>query len=442
MSEVMNEAYERLKDGQDKLAVIGLGYVGLPLAVAFGRKVNVIGFDVDARKIETCRQGRSPIDDVSDDELSSANIAFTSDEGALAEASFLIVAVPTPLQSDKVPDLSYIRKASALVGRQLRRGATVVFESTVYPGVTEEIAGPILEAESGLRCGIDFRLGYSPERINPGDQVHRLDNIVKIVSGMDKPTLELVAAVYELIVEAGVYRAESIKVAEAAKVIENAQRDINIAFMNELSMLFHQLDIDTQAVLRAAGTKWNFMHFEPGLVGGHCIGIDPYYLTYKAEGHGYRSRIILAGRHINDGMGPYIAQQLIKQLVKGKQDLSSIRIGILGITYKENCSDIRNSRVPDIISELAEYGVTTLVSDPMADPQEVWEEYSVRLCPIEEMRDLSAIVVAVPHEAYAALGPQEFDRLYEGSPLKLMVDVKSLYDRSAYEAQGYVYWSL
>jgi len=276
MSEAMNEAYQRLKDGQDKLAVIGLGYVGLPLAVAFGRKLNVIGFDVDARKIESCREGRSPIDDVSHAELAQSNVLFTSDEGELAEASFLVVAVPTPLQSDKVPDLSYIRKASALVGRQLRRGATVVFESTVYPGVTEEIAGPILEAESGLKCGIDFRLGYSPERINPGDQEHRLDNIVKIVSGMDAETLELISAVYELIVDAGVYRAESIKVAEAAKVIENAQRDINIAFMNELSMLFHQLDIDTQAVLRAAGTKWNFMRFEPGLVGGHCIGIDPY----------------------------------------------------------------------------------------------------------------------------------------------------------------------
>ena len=438
----MNEAYQRLLEGKDKLAVIGLGYVGLPLAVAFGRKLQVIGYDVDERKIAACRQGRTSIDDVSESELSDSGVVFTSDEAVLAEASFYVVAVPTPLQPDKVPDLSYVRHASTLVGRRMRPGATVVFESTVYPGVTEEIALPILEAESGLRCGTDFRIGYSPERINPGDTVHRLDNIVKIVSGMDEETLGLVAAVYELIVDAGVYRAESIKVAEAAKVIENAQRDINIAFMNELSMLFHQLDIDTQAVLRAAGTKWNFMSFTPGLVGGHCIGIDPYYLTYKAEGHGYRSRIILAGRHINDGMGTYIAQQLIKQLVKRKEDLSAVRIGIFGVTYKEDCSDIRNSRVPDIVRELAEYGVTTLVSDPLADPHEVSKEYGITLTAPEEMTGLGAVVVAVPHAQYAEMGPADYDQLCEGSRLRMMVDIKSLYNRTIFEEHGYSYWSL
>ncbi|MBP1991826.1 nucleotide sugar dehydrogenase [Paenibacillus eucommiae] len=434
--------YQRLVDKQDKLAVIGMGYVGLPLAAAFSKKVKVIGFDVNSKKLEGYKRG---IDPFGDDSLRDCTVAFTSDEARLMEAIFFIIAVPTPVQPDKVPDLQFVINASRSVGKSLRKGAVVVYESTVYPGVTEDICVPILEAESGLKCGSDFKVGYSPERINPGDQVHRLENIVKIVSAIDEETLEIIASLYELIIEAGVHRAESIKIAEAAKVIENAQRDINIAFMNELSMLFNNMGIDTKAVLRAAGTKWNFLNFTPGLVGGHCIGIDPYYLTYKAENTGYHSKIILAGRHINDGMGKYVAQQIIKSVFKLKEDIKNVKIGFLGLSYKENCADFRNTKVTDIIYELRDYGITTLVADPVVNAEQVYEEYGIELSELSSLKDLSVVVVAVPHSRFTEMGVEDFDKLYSRhskNSIKIMIDIKGIYSRSEFENNGYYYWSL
>ncbi|WP_139992835.1 nucleotide sugar dehydrogenase [Paenibacillus paridis] len=434
--------YEEIVNRQKKIAVIGLGYVGLPIAVAFARKTEVIGFDVSQSKIEAYRSGIDATGDVGNDVLKATTAYFTSDERKLGEASFYIVAVPTPVQGGNVPDLKYLQGASQTVGRNLAKGSIVVFESTVYPGVTEEICVPILEAESGLTCGVDFKIGYSPERINPGDKVHRLENITKIVSGMDEETLDIVARTYGLIIEAGVYRAESIKVAEAAKVIENAQRDINIAFMNELSMLFNNMGINTKAVLQAAGTKWNFLPFTPGLVGGHCIGIDPYYLTYKAEDTGYHSKIILAGRHINDGMGKYVAQQIIKKLVKQKENINTAKIGFLGLSYKENSTDIRNTKVTDIIHELEEYGMTTLVADPNVDKHQVHAEYGIELTELDDLQGLNVVVVAVPHSQFAQMDVKDFDKLFDTGRRKLIIDIKGMYDKREFERNGYDYWSL
>ena len=340
--------YEKIVKGEEKLSLIGLGYVGMPIAVAFARKIKVIGFDLNEKKIQMYKDGIDPTNEVGDEVIKGTTVEFTADAQKLREAKFHIVAVPTPVNRDHTPDLTPVEGASRILGQNLTKGSVVVFESTVYPGVTEEICVPILEKESGLTCGVDFRIGYSPERINPGDKVHRLETITKIVSGMDEETLDTVAKVYELVVEAGVYRAESIKVAEAAKVIENSQRDINIAFMNELSMIFHKMGIDTKAVLEAAGTKWNFLKFMPGLVGGHCIGVDPYYLTYKAEELGYHSKIILSGRRINDDMGKYVAESLVKSLIKVSIPVRHARVAILGFTFKENCPDTRNTKVIDI----------------------------------------------------------------------------------------------
>jgi len=434
--------YEEIVTRQKKIAVIGLGYVGLPIAVAFAKKVDVIGFDVNKDKIAQYCSGIDTTGDIGSDVLKNTEAQFTSDLNELKDVFFFIVAVPTPIQSGNIPDLNYVKSACQMVGRKLKHGAIVVFESTVYPGVTEEICIPILEAESGLVCGVDFKVGYSPERINPGDKVHRLENITKIVSGMDEDTLETVANMYELIIDAGVFRAESIKVAEAAKVIENAQRDVNIAFMNELSMLFHGMGIDTKAVLQAAGTKWNFLNFRPGLVGGHCIGIDPYYLTYKAEDTGYHSKIILAGRQINDGMGKYVAQQIIKRLVKLKENINTAKIGFLGFSYKEDSSDIRNTKVTDIIKELQEYGITTLVADPNVDKQQVYGEYGIELCDIEELSGLNVVIVAVPHSQITKMNVEDFDKLYDGNKTKFLVDIKGVFDRRLFEQNGYDYWSL
>jgi len=436
------ELYHNIVQQQEKIAVVGLGYVGLPIAIALARKAAVIGFDVNEQKIEGYRQGIDPTGDIGQEAISQTSLVFTSDEAMLHSAKFFIVAVPTPVREDKVPDLNYVKAASIAVGRHLSKGAIVVYESTVYPGVTEEICIPILEAESRLRCGTDFKVGYSPERINPGDKEHRLENIMKIVSGMDAETLDIVAKVYELVIEAGVWRAESIKVAEAAKVIENAQRDINIAFMNELSIIFHNMGIDTRSVLQAAGTKWNFLPFKPGLVGGHCIGIDPYYLTYKAEGTGYHSKIILAGRHINDEMGKYVAQQLIKTVVKLKEDTSKVRIGILGLTYKEDCADIRNSKVIDIIQELKEYGMETLVADPYADPEHVRGEYGLSLTSLDDMRHLNVVLVAVPHQPFKQMTIADFHSFYKQGNGKVMMDLKAVYNKAEFEHNGYYYWSL
>ncbi|MED4750052.1 nucleotide sugar dehydrogenase [Brevibacillus choshinensis] len=434
--------YEAIVDQQEKIAVIGLGYVGLPVAVAFSKKASVIGFDVNRQKVEDYRNGICVDGSIEEERLRACAIDFTNDETRLKEARFFIIAVPTPIKSGNVPDLHYVQAATRTVAKQMPKGSVVVFESTVYPGVTEEVCIPILESESGLRCGTDFKVGYSPERINPGDQIHRFETIIKIVSGIDDETLETVARVYGLAVEAGVYRAESIKVAEAAKVIENAQRDINIAFMNELAMLFHQMGINTKAVLQAASTKWNFLKFTPGLVGGHCIGIDPYYLTYKAEDSGYRSKIILAGRHINDGMGKYIAEQIIKSVVRLKLDVKNVKIGILGLAYKENCTDIRNTKVTDIIHELHEYGMVPLIVDPLVDSRQVFEEYQIELSSQEALKDLDVIVVAVPHASFTQMSVEDFEVMYGSEKTKIMIDVKGIYDKADFEIKGYHYWSL
>lgn len=436
------ELYMNMLDRVDKLAVVGLGYVGLPLAVAFSRKLDVIGFDLSEAKVQQYRSGFDATGEIGDTSLANCTASFTSDPDKLKEARCFIVAVPTPVKSGNVPDLKFVRNASRLVGRALTRGAVVVYESTVYPGVTEEVCIPILEEESGLRLGEDFKVGYSPERINPGDQVHRLETIVKIVSGNDPEALETVASLYELIIDAGVHRAESIRVAEAAKVIENAQRDINIAFMNELSMLFNEMDIDTNAVLRAAETKWNFLPFRPGLVGGHCIGIDPYYLTYKAEDTGYHSKIILAGRHINDGMGKYIAQHVIKLAVRQGIDLMRAKVAVMGLAFKEDCRDIRNSKVIDIITELQDYGIQPMVADPHVNPHQAYEEYGIELSDMSELKDIQIAVVAVAHREFKQLGIAEFKDMFSSEGAKLLIDVKGAYPKTEYEANGFHYWSL
>ncbi|GEB34244.1 MULTISPECIES: nucleotide sugar dehydrogenase [Brevibacillus] len=436
------DLFDAIVERQEKIAVVGLGYVGLPVAVALAEKVSVIGFDVNRAKVDNYQNGLCPDGSMDEERLRASTIDFTSDETRLSEARFFIVAVPTPIKSGNVPDLHYVQAATRTVAKHMPKGSVVVFESTVYPGVTEEICIPILESESNMRCGEDFTVGYSPERINPGDDVHRFESIVKIVSGMDEQTLDTVARVYGLVVEAGVYRAESIKVAEAAKVIENAQRDINIAFMNELAMLFHQMGIDTKAVLQAARTKWNFLPFTPGLVGGHCIGIDPYYLTYKAEDSGYHSKIILAGRHINDGMGKYIAEQIIKSVVRMKLDVKNVKIGIMGLAYKENCPDIRNSKVVDIVSELHEYGIVPLVVDPLADPRLAYEEYRIELSHPDALKELDVVIVAVPHAFFASMSVDDFDAMYGSGQTKMIFDIKGVYQKADFVNKGYHYWSL
>ncbi|MCI3922750.1 nucleotide sugar dehydrogenase [Paenibacillus sp. TRM 82003] len=438
----MKDVIHEVRDRRRKIAVVGLGYVGLPLALAFGRTADVIGYDPDEAKLSSYRQGRDPSGDVSADAFSDVTVEYVSDPAFLAEAGFYVVAVPTPIRSGNVPDLRDVQAASRSVGRALKRDAIVVFESTVYPGVTEEVCIPILEQESGLRCGEDFKVGYSPERINPGDREHRLENVVKIVSGVDEEALDAIASVYELVVEAGIYRAESIKVAEAAKVIENAQRDINIAFMNELSILFHQMNIDTASVLNAAKTKWNFLDFRPGLVGGHCIGIDPYYLTYKAQASGYTSRIISAGRQVNDGMGKYIGRQIVKLVVQQGLDPRGVKIGLLGLTYKENCRDIRNTKVTDIVQELREYGLEPVVADPWADDDRAMAEYGIRLSSVEAFKGLNVVVVAVPHREFASLTAADFAGMCDEGREKIFVDVKSVYSKAALQALGFRYWSL
>lgn len=434
--------YEKLLAGEEKLSLVGLGYVGMPIAVAFSKKVQVIGFDLNEQKIAKYRAGIDPTREVGDAAIAACTVDFTADEAKLREAKFHIVAVPTPVNSDHTPDLSPVEGASRILGRNLTKGSIVVFESTVYPGVTEDVCVPILEAESGLVCGVDFKVGYSPERINPGDKVHRLETIVKIVSGMDAETLDIVAKVYELVVEAGVHRAASIKVAEAAKVIENSQRDINIAFMNELSIIFNRMGIDTKAVLEAAGTKWNFLKFFPGLVGGHCIGVDPYYLTYKAEELGYHSQIILAGRRINDDMGKYVAENIVKNLIQSDIPVKGARVAILGFTFKENCPDTRNTRIIDIYRELQEYGITAVVSDPTADKEEAFHEYGISFTAYEDLADMDAVVLAVAHDAYQTLTPETLAKLYRTTKDRVLVDIKGLLDRQACEAAGYRYWRL
>lgn len=437
------DLYEKIVKGEEKVSLVGLGYVGMPIAVAFARKIKVVGFDLNESKIAMYKSGIDPTNEVGDEVIRNTTVEFTADPAKLKEAKFHIVAVPTPVNDDHTPDLTPVEGASRILGQNLAKGSVVVFESTVYPGVTEEICVPILEKESGLKCGVDFKIGYSPERINPGDKVHRLETITKIVSGMDEETLDTVAKVYELVVEAGVYRAESIKVAEAAKVIENSQRDINIAFMNELSMIFHKMDIDTLAVLEAAGTKWNFLKFMPGLVGGHCIGVDPYYLTYKAEELGYHSQIILSGRRINDDMGKYVAESLVKNLIKADIPVKNARVAILGFTFKENCPDTRNTKVIDIYKELGEYGIAPVVVDPAADADEAKRLYGITFGAMEDIKDMDAVIVAVAHDAFRNLSRADVDGFYKaGNEKKVLADIKGLLKKADYMTPDYQYWRL
>ena len=435
--------YEKIVNGEEKIALVGLGYVGMPIAVAFARKVGVIGYDLNEAKINMYKSGIDPTNEVGDEVIRNTKVEFTSDETKLKEAKFYIVAVPTPVNDDHTPDLTPVEGASRILGRNLSKGSIVVFESTVYPGVTEDICVPILEKESGLRCGVDFKIGYSPERINPGDKVHRLETITKIVSGMDEETLDEVAHVYELVVEAGVHRAESIKVAEAAKVIENSQRDINIAFMNELSIIFDKMGIDTQAVLRAAGTKWNFLKFFPGLVGGHCIGVDPYYLTYKAEQLGYHSQIILSGRRINDDMGKYVAESIVKKLIAADLPVKGAKVAILGFTFKENCPDTRNTKVIDIYKELGEFGITPLVVDTTADADEAKRLYGITFGSMSDIKDMDAVIIAVAHDEFLKLNKADIDSFYnKDNKVKVLADIKGLLDKSEYAGKDYIYWRL
>ena len=426
---------------RETIAVVGLGYVGLPLAVEFGRHYATIGFDLSQKKIDAYRNGTDPTGEVKPEELAaSRGLEYTSDAAALKRADFIVVAVPTPVDEAHQPDFGPLLGASESVGRNLKRGAVVVFESTVYPGATEEICVPVIERHSGMRCRQDFFVGYSPERINPGDREHSLTRITKVVAGDTPQTLERVAAVYDSIIKAGVHKASSIKVAEAAKVIENTQRDLNIALMNELALIFHKIGIDTTEVLAAAGTKWNFLPFRPGLVGGHCIGVDPYYLTHKADKLGYHPQVILAGRRINDGMGKYVAEQTVKQMIQSGFPVKGAKVNVLGLTFKENCPDLRNSRVIDVINELRSYGADVRVHDPVADPGEAVHEYGVELHDWDSLPRAHATVLAVAHREFAARPVDHFvGKLEKGG---LFVDVKCQADAQALRERGVSVWRL
>jgi UDP-N-acetyl-D-glucosamine/UDP-N-acetyl-D-galactosamine dehydrogenase len=417
------------KETARKVALVGLGYVGLPIAVAFGRRGKVIGFDINKTKIAELQKGFDRMGEVRTSDLKASDVRYTSEPADLKAADFIIVAVPTPINEALQPDLKALRMVSELIGNNMSPGTIVVYESTVYPGVTEDICLPILEKTSGLKSGIDFKVGYSPERINPGDKEHTLEKIVKVVSAQDADSLEVVANTYALVVKAGIHRASSIKVAEAAKVIENTQRDLNIALMNELALIFHRLGIDTKSVLDAAGTKWNFLKFFPGLVGGHCIGVDPYYLTAKAESVGYHPQIILAGRRINNGMGKFVAEQTMKLLGQLSRPVNDLNVAVLGLTFKENVPDLRNSKVLDIIHELQEYGVHVLVHDPIAEPKEAVSEYGIHLSKWDDLRDIDGLIVAVAHREYTDMGLQKLLKPLRSQREGVVIDVKCLLDQ-------------
>jgi len=434
---------EEIVSKKAKIAVVGLGYVGLPLAAAFGKKVDVIGFEIHADKVNQLKKGYDATGELTAADLSNTKISYTTDAADLKTADFIIVTVPTPIDANNNPDLSPMEKASKTIGQNLKTGAIIVYESTVYPGVTEDICVPILEKESGLKCGIDFKVGYSPERINPGDKVHTVEKIMKVVSGMDEETLDTVAQVYELVILAGVHRASSIKVAEAAKVIENTQRDLNIALINELALIFNKLDIPTMDVLAAAGTKWNFLKFTPGLVGGHCIGVDPYYLTHKAEQIGYLPQVILAGRRINDGMGKYVAENTVKQMIKAGKVIKGSKVLILGLTFKEDVPDIRNTKVVDIVTELKDYGIDVLIHDPMANVEETRHEYGLELTELAAVGKVDAVIYAVSHKQFKDIDTEQLTSMCSnGNGAGVVVDVKSVFSRQDVEAAGLNYWSL
>lgn len=435
---------EKLLARKTKLALVGLGYVGMPIAVEFSKKVDVIGFDINERKIQQYREGFDPTNEVGSDAIRACSVDFTSDMARLSEASFIIVAVPTPVNQDKTPDLSPVEGASRIVGEHLTKGSIVVYESTVYPGVTEDVCVPILEEKSGLKCGVDFKVGYSPERINPGDRVHTLRTITKVVSGMDEESLSEIKKVYELVVDAGTYPVANIRTAEAVKVVENSQRDINIAFMNELAMVFDRMGIDTNDVVDGMNTKWNALGFRPGLVGGHCIGVDPYYFTYEAERLGYHSQIVLSGRKVNDGMGEFVADAAIKNMVLAGKAPKTAKVAILGMTFKEDCPDIRNSKIEDILKRLRSYGIEPVVADPWADDEDARREYGVELVPFEDLSGLDCLIVAVAHREYRALTFDQIDALFVPGPNegKVLLDVKGVLDRAAFVNAGYKMWRL
>jgi len=437
--------YEKLKNRKEKLALVGLGYVGMPIAVAFARKgVDVIGFDLNKEKIAMYKAGFDPTQEVGDDAIKNTSVNFTDDEKKLQEAKFIIVAVPTPVNTDHTPDLTPIIGASEIVGRNLTKGAIVVYESTVYPGCTEEVCIPILEKESALKCGEGFKIGYSPERINPGDKVHRLENIHKIVSGYDYESLEEIKNVYDIVIEVGTYPVSNMRTAEAVKVVENSQRDVNIAFMNELAMVFDRMDIDTNEVVDGMNTKWNALGFRPGLVGGHCIGVDPYYFTFEAEKLGYHSQIILNGRIINDHMGAYVADSAVKQMIAVGQAPKKSKVVILGLTFKENCPDIRNSKVNDIIKELNTYGIKPIVVDPWASERDAMREYGIVLTKLEDIKNADCVIVAVAHKEFKSLNLDDIKAMFKKSTdsEKVLIDVKGLYTVSDLKASGLRYWRL
>lgn len=437
--------YEKIIKKEEKLSLVGLGYVGMPIAVAFAKKgIDVIGFDLNKEKIKLYKSGIDPTNEVGDELIKNSTVEFTSDETKLKEAKFHIVAVPTPVNLDHTPDLTPVIGASTIVGRNLVKGSIVVYESTVYPGVTEDICIPILEKESGLKCGIDFKVGYSPERINPGDKVHRLENIHKIVSGMDKESLEEIKNVYDLVIEVGTYPVSSIKTAEAVKVVENSQRDINIAFMNELAMVFDKMGIDTNEVVNGMNTKWNALGFRPGLVGGHCIGVDPYYFTYEAEKLGYHSQIILSGRKVNDSMGAFVADATIKELIKAGKAPKNCKVVIFGLTFKENCPDTRNSKVEDIIKRLGEFDIKPLIIDPWASEKDAMKEYGVTLTKLEDIKDVDCIILAVAHNEFKKISLEKIKSLYRESKNseKVLIDVKGIYSIKELKESGIKYWRL
>lgn len=443
---MFSDLYKELLAKEEKLSLVGLGYVGMPIAVAFANKgIDVVGFDLNAAKIELYKSGIDPTNEVGNDAIKSTTVDFTADDTKLREAKFHIVAVPTPVNTDHTPDLTPVEGASEILGRNLTKGSIVVFESTVYPGVTEDVCVPILERESGLKCGIDFKVGYSPERINPGDKVHRLENIRKIVSGMDEESLAVIKAVYDIVIEVGTYPVSTIKTAEAVKVVENSQRDINIAFMNELAMVFDRMDIDTNEVVDGMNTKWNALGFRPGLVGGHCIGVDPYYFTYEAEKLGYHSQIILNGRIVNDGMGKYVAESAIKQMIKAGQAPKNSKVVILGLTFKENCPDTRNSKVDDIIKSLNEYGIEPIVVDPWASERDAKHEYGVTLTKLEDAKYADCIIVAVAHDEFKGMKLDDIKAMFNPSLAdceKVLIDVKGLYSVNDLKASGMSFWRL
>lgn len=436
--------YTDICERKEKISVVGLGYVGMPLAVAFAKSAAVIGFDLNDEKIRLYKNGIDPTEEVGNAAIKETSVEFTSDPERLKEAKFHIVAVPTPVNHDHTPNLSPVESASRIVGQNLTKGSVVVFESTVYPGVTEYICVPILEKESGLKCGVDFKVGYSPERINPGDKIHRLENITKVVSGMDDESLKEIKDIYDMIIEVGTFPVSSIMTAEAVKVAENSQRDINIAFMNELAMVFDKMDIDTSEVIAGMNTKWNALGFYPGLVGGHCIGVDPYYFTYRAEQLGYHSQIILSGRQVNDGMGAFVTDAAVKEMIRAGQAPSKSKVVIMGITFKENCPDIRNSKVEDIINRLKEYDITPVVIDPWADVDEVMREYGVELAEAGEISDADCVIIAVAHNEFKAMPLSEIDKIFKDTENKnkVLVDVKSIVDKKAAQDAGYRYWRL